>query len=70
MVGRRNWLFSGSPLGAFASATIYSFIITAKANGLEPYKYLKYLFTELPTTKVEDYKKLMPQYIDPKKLEN
>ena len=70
VVGRRNWLFAGSPLGAFASATIYSFIVTAKANGLEPYRYLKYLFTELPTTKVKDYKKLMPQYLDPKKLEN
>ncbi|MCD6123242.1 MAG: IS66 family transposase [Spirochaetales bacterium] len=69
VVGRRNWLFSGSPLGAFASATIYSLIETAKANGLEPYRYLKYLFTELPTTEVEDYKKLMPQYLDPKKIE-
>ncbi|HDK25644.1 MAG TPA: IS66 family transposase [Candidatus Atribacteria bacterium] len=69
VVGRRNWLFSGSPLGAFASATIYSIVETAKANGLEPYSYLKYLFTELPVTKVEDYKKLMPQYLDPKKIE-
>ena len=68
VVGRKNWLFSGSPSGAFASATIYSVIETAKANRLEPYRYLKYLFTELPTTKVEDYKELMPQYLDPKKL--
>jgi len=40
-----------------------------KANGLEPYSYLKYLFTELPVIKVEDYKKFMPQYLDPKKIE-
>lgn len=70
VVGRKNWLFSGSPLGAFASTTIYSLIETAKANGLEPYRYLKYLFTELPTTKVEDYIYFMPQYLDGNKLKN
>ena len=31
-----------------ASANLYSLIETAKANGLEPYAYLRYLFTELP----------------------
>ena len=70
VVGRKNWLFSGSPLGAFASATIYSVIETAKANGFEPYRYLKYLFSELPTTRVEDYNNLMPQYLNAEKLEN
>jgi transposase len=31
-----------------ASANLHSLIETAKANGLEPYAYLQYLFTELP----------------------
>ncbi|MEW5980623.1 MAG: IS66 family transposase, partial [Acidobacteriota bacterium] len=44
-VGRRNWLFAGSPRGAEGSATLYSIIETAKANGLEPYAYLRLLFT-------------------------
>ena len=35
-VGRKNWLFSGSPSGARASAAIYSLIESAKANGLNP----------------------------------
>lgn len=48
VVGRKNWLFSGSPRGAHTSATLYSLIETAKANGLEPYRYLRYLFTKLP----------------------
>jgi len=47
-VGRKNWLFSGSPRGAKASAAIYSLIETAKANGLEPYAYLRVLFERLP----------------------
>ena len=39
-VGRRNWLFSDTPRGARASATCFSLVETAKANGLEPYAYL------------------------------
>ena len=35
-IGRKNWLFSGSPKGAEASAGIYTMIETAKANGLSP----------------------------------
>lgn len=48
VVGRKNWLFSGSPRGADSSALIYSLIETAKANGWEPNAYLKYLFEKLP----------------------
>lgn len=48
VVGRKNWLFSCTPEGASASACIYSLIETAKANGLEPYWYLKYLLKNLP----------------------
>jgi hypothetical protein len=36
------------PNGAHASAALYSIIETAKANGHEPYRYLRFLFTELP----------------------
>lgn len=48
VLGRKNWLFATSIKGAEAIATWYSIIETAKANGLEPYHYLKYLLTELP----------------------
>ena len=65
VVGRKNWLFSAYPTGAVASATIYSLIETAKANALEPYRYLRYLFERLPMVEAEaDYKALLPQYID------
>ena len=47
-VGRKNWLFSDSPRGAHASAIIYSVIRTAMANGLKPYAYLEWLFSEMP----------------------
>ena len=48
VIGRRNWLFADSPKGAQSSAALYSLIETAKANGLEPYAYLRHLFTHLP----------------------
>jgi transposase len=65
VVGRKNWLFSGHPRGAEASACLYSLIETAKANQFEPYLYLRFLFNRLPTaTSTEDYKILLPQYLD------
>jgi len=65
VVGRKNWLFSYNEDGASASAFFYSIIETAKANGLEPYKYLRYLFEKLPQAKTkDDYRRLLPQNID------
>lgn len=64
VIGRKNWLFSNTPRGAYASACIYSLIESAKANGLEPYRYLRYLFTKLPITKSEKLKELLPTEID------
>jgi len=46
--GRKVWLFARSQRGAHASAAWYSIVETAKANGLEPYHYLRWLLTELP----------------------
>jgi hypothetical protein len=65
-VGRRNWLFADTPSGAQASANLYSLIETAKANGVEPFAYLLYLFTEIPKAqRLEDFEALLPHRIDP-----
>ena len=65
VVGRKNWLFSNSVKGVKASANLYSLIETAKANGLEPYAYLRYLFTELPKAQtLEDIEALLPGTIN------
>lgn len=63
IIGRKNSLFMGSPRGAQSSAVIYSLVQTAKENGLVPYRYLKYLFEQLPIMeeeKDEDIERLMP----------
>ena len=54
MIGRKNWLFAGSPRGAEASALLYSLIETAKANALEPWAYLNHLFEQLPIAKTDE----------------
>jgi len=65
VIGRKNWLFSQSVKGVKASANLYSLIETAKANGLEPYTYLRYLFTELPKAKtVDEIEALLPGNIN------
>ena len=48
VVGRKNWLFCDSQVGANASAVIFTLLETAKANGLNPEAYLNHLLTVLP----------------------
>ncbi len=61
VTGRKNWLFSDTVQGAQASANLYSLIETAKGNGLEPYQYLRRVFTHLPTAaSVADIEALLP----------
>ena len=68
-VGRKGWLFSGSPRGAEASAMLYTLVETAKANALEPRAYLHYLFETLPTiTTPGDIEALLPQRLTPELL--
>lgn len=48
VIGRKNWLFSDTPSGATASARFYSLVETAKANGQEPYAWLRHTLERLP----------------------
>jgi transposase len=65
VLGRKNWLFAGAPKGATASATFFSLIETAKANELEPYSYLRYLFENLPLAQnEEEYLELLPNRVE------
>ena len=65
VVGRKNWLFSNSVQGAKSSANLYSLIETAKANGVEPYQYLRHVFTEMPKAdSVEGIEGLLPWTAD------
>lgn len=54
VTGRKNWLFSDSTEGADALAICYSMTEMAKANGLDPSKYLDYLLANQPTSEMSE----------------
>ena len=49
VIGRKNFLFANTPLGAQASAVIYSLIETAKEAKLDPFRYLTWVLKTAPT---------------------
>ena len=53
-VGRRNWLFCDPTAGTDASMMVYSLLETARANGLNPQKYLEYLLEIRPGNNMSD----------------
>lgn len=61
VVGRKNWLFSGSPKGAESSCAMYSLIETAKHNSVNPNEYLMKVFEMAPLARTaDDWKALLP----------
>ena len=60
-LGRKLWMFCYDKVGAQASANLFSLVMTARANGLEPFEYLNALFERLPSaTTVEAIEALLP----------
>jgi hypothetical protein len=59
-LGRKNYLFAGSDTGGERAAIAYSVIASAKANGLEPFAYLRDVLARLPTTLARDLHTLLP----------
>jgi transposase len=62
-IGRKNWLFSGSPKGAEASAGVYTLIETAKANSLNAYKYIQFILSDIPGTAFLQYPEFLEDYL-------
>ncbi len=59
-IGRKNWIFLGSPRGGEAAATVFSLVQTCKELGIDPEAYLKDVLTRLPATKQKDIDGLLP----------
>jgi len=61
VIGRKGWLFADTPSGAKASALYYTLIETAKANGLDPFKYILHLCRHIASVEtVDDVEALLP----------
>jgi len=59
-IGRKNWLFTGSPAGGKAAAAMFSLISSAKRHHVEPLAYLTDLFTRLPATPISQLTQFLP----------
>lgn len=60
-VGRKNWLFTGTPDGGKRAATIYSLVGTCKLLGIEPFTYLCDVLERSPTHPPELVVELTPR---------
>ena len=47
-IGRKAWLFVGSPLAGTRAAKLMTLVASCKANRVEPWAYLQDIFTQLP----------------------
>ena len=71
VIGRNNWLFADTVEGARASGNLYSLIETVKAHDLEPYRYLRHVFKELPRAQsLEEIEQLLPWHVDKEQINN
>ena len=64
-VGRKNWLFAGSPRGGHAAAILYSLIESARRHGHDPYAYLRDVLTRIPTHSHKQLDALLPDRWQP-----
>jgi len=64
-LGRKNWLFAGSPTAGERAAAIMSLFATAKQNGIDPYEWLKDVLTRLPTHPNSRIHELLPHSWQP-----
>jgi transposase len=60
-IGRKNWLFVGSPQGGQTAAVLMSFTSTCHRLDVEPWSYLQDVLTRLPTTPAGQLDELVPE---------
>jgi len=63
-LGRKNHLFAGSHDAAKNIAMFYSFFGTCQKNDIDPQKWLKYVMENIHITPTNNFKELLPQFID------
>jgi hypothetical protein len=59
-LGKKNWLFVGHPEAGERSAVIYTLLGSCRRHGINPFDYLKDLFTRLPAAKITEIKEFTP----------
>ena len=59
-LGRKNWLFVASHAGGRRAAILFSLVASCKANAVEPWAYLRDVFTRLPSLPNDGLDELLP----------
>ena len=59
-LGKKNWLFIGHPSAGERSAILYTLLGSCRRHDLNPFDYLKDLFTRLPAAKITEIKQFTP----------
>ena len=67
-LGRKSWLFAGSERGGDRAAFMYSLIVTAKMNDVDPQAWLADVLARLPDLSASQAPNLLPWNWRPSKL--
>jgi transposase len=59
-LGRKNYLFAGAHSGAEYAAMYYSFFTTCQLNGINPYKWLTYVYENIQEHPINRIEELLP----------
>lgn len=59
-VGKKNWLFVGSPDAGKRSAVMYTLLISARNHGVDPQAYLQAVIERLPGARPGELEELLP----------
>ena len=59
-LGRKSWLFAGSDRGGVRAASLYSLIVTAKMNDVDPQAWLADVLARIADHPVHRIDELMP----------
>ena len=59
-LGRKSWLFAGSDRGGQRAAAMYSLIVTAKLNGVDPQAWLAEILARIAEHPARDIDDLLP----------
>jgi transposase len=65
-LGRKNWLFAGSPEGARRAALFYSLFGSCRVRGINPFEYLTDVLNRISDTKISEIDQLLPMNWRPK----